>query len=71
MADDRLYGQKVYDGGIAADELGRFNPRLAGFKKVSDNEVLWTFDNCKVTVTAEGSGDERHGFKMKVEEITE
>lgn len=71
MADDRLYGQKVYDGGIAADELGRFNPRLAGFKKVSDNEVLWTFDNCRVTVTAEGSGDERHGFKMKVEEITE
>ncbi len=71
MADDRLYGQKVYDGGIAADELGRFNPRLASFKKVSDNEVLWIFDNCKVTVTAEGSGDERHGFKMKVEEITE
>ena len=70
MADDRLYGQKVYDGGIAADELGRFNPRLSKVEKISDNKVEWTFDNCKVTVTAEGSDNERHGFELKVEEIT-
>lgn len=71
MADDRLYGTKVYDGGIAADELARFNPRLTKVEKVSDNEVKWTFDNCIATVTAEGSGNERHGFKLKVEEVTE
>ena len=70
MADNRKYKSKTYYGGIVADEVARFNPRLASFKKVSDNEVLWTFDNCKVTVTAEGSGNERHEFKMKVEEIT-
>lgn len=70
MADKRKYKCKTYDGGIAADELGRFNPRLSKVEKISDNEVLWTFDNCKVTVTAEGSGNERNGFELKVEEIT-
>ncbi len=71
MADKRKYKCKTYDGGVAADELGRFNPRLSKVEKVSDNEVKWTFDNCTATVTAEGSGNERHGFKLKVEEITE
>lgn len=33
MADDRLYGQKVYDGGIAADELGGSTPGLPVSKK--------------------------------------
>lgn len=66
MADNRVYTEKTYDGGLVADEAIRFNPRTASVKKISDNEVLWTFDNCTVTVTAEGSGNERHGFAAKV-----
>lgn len=69
MADDRIYTEKTFDGGFVADEAIRFNPRTASVKKVSDNEVLWTFDNCTVTVTAEGSGNERYNFKFKVEMI--
>lgn len=66
MADDRIYTEKTFDGGFVADEAIRFNPRTASVKKVSDNEVLWTFDNCTVTVTAEGSGNERHNFQPTV-----
>lgn len=66
MADDRLYSEKVFDGGFVADEAIRFNPRIVSFEIISANEVLWTFDNCTVTVTAEGSGNERHNFKAKV-----
>lgn len=66
MADDRQYGEKTFDGGFVADECIRFNPRTASVEKISDNEVLWTFDNCAITVTAEGSGNERHNFKAKV-----
>lgn len=69
MADNRLYGEKTYDGGFTADEAIRFNPRTAKVEKISDNEVLWTFDNCTVTVTADGSGNERHNFEYKVEMI--
>ena len=66
MADNRLYGEKTFDGGFVADEAIRFNPRTAKVEKVSDNEVLWTFDNCTVKVTAEGSGNERHNFASEV-----
>lgn len=66
MADNRIYTEKTYDGGLVVDEAIRFNPRAASVKKISDNEVLWTFDNCSVTVTAEGSGNERHNFSLEV-----
>lgn len=66
MADERLYGSSAYDGGFVSDEAIRFNPRTVSVKKINDNEVLWTFDNCTVSVTAEGSGNERHNFQPKV-----
>lgn len=64
--DNRIYTEETYDGGLVADEAARFNPRIVSFEIISANEVLWTFDNCTVTVTAEGSGNERHNFQAKV-----
>lgn len=64
--DRRGYTTKVFDGGFVADELIRFNPRTVKVEKVSDNAVLWTFDNCTIKVTAEGSGNERHNFVPEV-----
>ena len=39
-------------------------------KKVSDNEVYAIYGNIKQTWTAEGSGDERHNFVEKIEEVS-
>lgn len=64
--DNRAYKTKTYDGGFTADETIRFNPRTLSVEKISDNEVVWEFDNCTVTVTADGTGNKRENIKCKV-----
>lgn len=66
--DSRGYTEKMFDCGIMQDEIIRINPRMAKITKVSDNEVLWDYDNCTVRVTADGSGDTRENFKAEVME---
>lgn len=67
--DSRLYKIRTFDCGIVEDETIKVNPRVAKVTKVSDNKVLWEFDNCEITVTAEGSSDVRENFKVEVKEL--
>lgn len=39
--------------------------------KVDDNTVVAYYDGWKETITAEGSGNERHNFKRTIEEYKE
>lgn len=67
--DSRLYKVRTFDCGIVEDETIKVNPRVAKVTKISGNEVLWEFDNCEITVTAEGSGNVREKFKVEVKEL--
>lgn len=64
--DNRLYGSTAFDGGLVDDEAIRFNSRIVKVEKINDNKVTWTFDNCSISVIAEGSGNERHNFSLEV-----
>ena len=60
---------RVRKGGFALSELVITQPMPDKIVKVSDNEVYAVYGKYKQTITAEGSGNERHNFKESLTEV--